>query len=122
MDASPLLLDYARRLIATGWTQHADARDTNNTAVHPWDKHAVSWSLIGALVAAVEHTATNRGEPAALRDLARTCILLAETVDADSLEHWNDNPDRTSHDVLNALDQAAGSTTRYREDGPSALH
>jgi hypothetical protein len=103
-------------LIAAGWTQHADARAPDDTAVQPWESRAVRWSLLGALVAAVEHSAANRGEPTALRDLARTCILLAESVDADSLEDWNDTPDRTLDDVLDALDQAAALTTSHDHD------
>jgi hypothetical protein len=115
MDGRSLLLAHARRLIATGWTQHADARASDDTAVHPWDNRAIRWSLLGALVAAVEYTAANRGEPAALRDLAGTCILLAETVDADSLQHWNDTPDRTIGDVLTALDHTI-ELTRVDDD------
>lgn len=118
MNGVPYLLAHARRLIAIGWTQQADARDADDTPVHPWDSRAVRWSLLGALVAAVEHTATDRGEPAALQDLARTCILLAETLDSDSLQHWNDTRDRSPLDVLGALDDAAALTGGDQDDDP----
>jgi hypothetical protein len=119
MDARPpALLDRARRLIARGWTQHADARAADHSPVHPWDDRAASWSLLGALVAAVEHTAATRGEQTAMSELAHTCILLADTVDTDSLEHWNDSPERTRNDVLAALDHAATLTgTVDADDG-----
>ena len=110
MDGGTRLLHHARRLIERGWTQHTDARAADDTPVHPWDARAASWSLLGALVAAVEHTADTHGEQAALRELAHTCILLADTLDTDSLDDWNDAPARTGKDVIAALDRAATST------------
>lgn len=118
IDTTPDLLAHARRLIASGWTQHADARAADETVVHPWDATAVAWSLLGSLVAAVEHVSSTRGEQPAIRDLALTCILLAETVDSDSLELWNDAPERTSHDVLAAIDKAAALNPGRRDDDP----
>ena len=106
MAARPLLLVHARELVAQGWTQHADARAADDSVVHPWDATAVRWSLLGALVAGVEEAASIHGEAAALKELARTCVLLADAVDADSLELWNDAAERTQFDVLAALDNA----------------
>jgi hypothetical protein len=97
---------HARCLIERGWTQHADARAADEGIVHPCDGRAVSWSLLGALVAAVEHVAASEGEHAAICQLARTCTLLADIVDTDSLEQWNDSRERTRDDVVAALDQA----------------
>jgi len=97
----------ARQLIERGWTQHADARTADDSVVHPCDGSAVSWSLLGALVVAVEGVAASNGEYAAIRELARTCVLLADIVDSDSLEEWNDDAERTRQDVLGALEQAA---------------
>jgi hypothetical protein len=105
-DARTDLLSNARRLIDRGWTQHADARADDDRPVQPWDARAASWSLLGALVAAVEEAATTYGERVAFSELARTCILLADTLDSDSLKQWNDSRGRTRTDVLAALDQA----------------
>jgi hypothetical protein len=101
------LLEHARDLIERGWTQHADARAADENVVHPCDGRAVSWSLLGALVAAVEHVAAAEGEHAAIRQLARTCLLLADVVDADSLERWNDAGERGRDEVVAALDRAS---------------
>jgi hypothetical protein len=101
------LPQHARRLIERGWTQHADARAVDDSVVHPCDSRAVSWSLLGSLVAAVEHIAESEGEQAAIAQLGRTCILLADIVDTDSLERWNDASDRLCDDVIVALDHAA---------------
>ena len=107
MSRDTRLPRHARRLIEGGWTQHADARAADKSVVHPCDERAVSWSLLGALVAALEDVAASDGEHAAIGQLARTCILLADIVDTDSLEEWNDAGERTREDVLDALDQAA---------------
>lgn len=110
MDSGIRLLQHARRLIERGWTQHADARDAGDVPVQPWDDRAVSWSLLGALVAAVDHAADIHGENTAIRELALTCVLLADNLDTDSLEEWNDSPARTQQNVLAALDGAATHT------------
>jgi hypothetical protein len=103
-------MSNARRLIERGWTQHADARADDHRPVQPWDVRAASWSLLGALVAAVEDAATAHGERVAFSELARTCILLADTLDSDSLAQWNDSPGRNRTDVLAALDRASIQT------------
>ena len=114
MEGGRALLNHARRLIERGWTQHADARAADDSPVHPWDDRASSWSLLGALVAAVEETAAAQGEQAAISELAHSCVLLADTIDADSLEQWNDSPERTSSDVCAALERA-GTRNRRRD-------
>jgi hypothetical protein len=116
MDAGTGLLGHARQLVNLGWTQHADARDADGSPVRPWDTRAASWSLLGALVAAVECIAAVEGEQAAISELAHTCIQLADFLDADSLEQWNDSPGRTSNDVLAALDRAATRTAKHRHE------
>lgn len=118
MNGGPSLLRHAHQLIERGWTQHADARTADDGVVSPWDDRAASWSLLGALVAAVEDRAAALGEEAAIGDLARTCMRLADTLDTDSLEHWNDDPARTREDVLAALDRAGASTADQDGDQP----
>ena len=116
MDGGTALLKHARRLIEQGWTQRADARDEHDSPVPPWDRRAASWSLLGALVAAVEQTAATRGERTAISELASTCILLADALDTDSLERWNDRPERTRDDVCVALALAATANRRHGPD------
>lgn len=106
IPAGLTLLLQARKLIGQGWTQHADARDCEEQAVEPWSPHAVAWSLLGALVAALE-AETAENEAFAVGQLAAACVALAAVIDHDLLEAWNDHPSRTKEDVLDALDRAA---------------
>ncbi len=106
MSRDERLPRHARGLVERGWTQHADARAADDSVVHPCDGRAVSWSLLGALVAAVEDVAASEGEHDALGQLTRTCILLADIVDTDSLEQWNDARERVRDDVVAALVRA----------------
>lgn len=101
------LLRSAGRLVADSWTQNADARAADGSAVDPWDKAAVSWSLLGALVASYEGLVTLEDETVALSTLAVACLLLADVIDSDSLAEWNDLPERTHAHVLAAIDTAA---------------
>jgi hypothetical protein len=101
------LLRSAGKLVAASWTQKADAHAADGHAVDPWDAAAVSWSLLGALVASYERLLTLEEETVALSALAVACLLLADVVDSDSLAEWNDLPARTQADVLAAIDTAA---------------
>jgi hypothetical protein len=100
------LLTNARGLVASSWTQHADARAADGTALKGWDKDAASWSLMGALVASYDRLLVAGDEAVALGALASACLLLGEVLESDSLEQWNDQPGRTQADVLAALDAA----------------
>ena len=119
MSGDRRLPRHARCLIEEGWTQHADARAADGSAVHPCDRRAVSWSLLGALVAAVENVAASEGEHAAIAQLACTCNVLAGLLDTDSLEEWNDARERVRDDVVAALDQAATDVLGQQDDFPS---
>jgi hypothetical protein len=110
------LLRDARDLIARSWTGHAEARDRSGTAVDPLDPAAASWSLLGALVAAHDKQAASN-EQEAFAALVRACTALAELVDNDSLQAWNDAPERDQADVLSVLDTAA----RLEVDPPPIL-
>lgn len=105
MSSGGTLLLHARNLIARGWTQEADARDAQGRSIQPWNPNAVTWSLLGALVAALESEA-EKNEPLAIRELAVACAALAAVIDDDSLEAWNDRRARTREDVLAAIDRA----------------
>ena len=110
MHSSTLLLG-ARDRIQQGWTQHSDARDAGGRPIQPWSPHAVAWSLLGALVAALEAEAAD-GESLAISELAVACVALAAVIEHHSLESWNDDATRTVADVLQALERAEAHTAR----------
>jgi len=113
------LPQHAQDLIERGWTQHADARAADHSIVHPCDGRAVSWSLLGALVAAVEHVAADEGEHIAIGQLAHTCSVLADILDTDSLAQWNDARERSRDEVIAALEQAGRQRKESRRSGAS---
>jgi hypothetical protein len=98
------ILVRARELVAYGWCQGADARDQRGAPVPPWSDEARRWSLLGALVAAVDLPA----EPGAgvLGPLRRALAALAEIVEEPLLATWNDDPERSQEDVVGTLDEA----------------
>ncbi len=100
------LLRSACDFVQRGWTQHAEGRDAHEAAVEPWHPTATSWSLLGALVAALE-VQTDGGTELPLVQLADALDALALFVDSDSLADWNDDPRRTQGDVIAVLDKAA---------------
>ncbi|HEY5098523.1 MAG TPA: hypothetical protein VII54_00550 [Gaiellaceae bacterium] len=104
--AAVQLLCSARDLVRRGWTQHAEGRDAHGAAVEPWHPTATSWSLLGAVVAALE-AQTDGGKELPLVQLTDALDALALFVDFDSLADWNDEPGRTQGDVIAVLDTAA---------------
>jgi hypothetical protein len=109
------LLRRASGLIRRGWAQHAESRDGAGAEVEPWLPAATCWSLLGALVAALEEQ-TVRGEDLPLAQLADALDALALFVDSDSLADWNDDPKRTRDDVLSVLEAAAEAAVPRRLD------
>jgi hypothetical protein len=105
------LLRRARELIGSGWTQGADARAADGTPLDPWSDEAASWSLLGALVAALEE-AEAHDQALSLPDLALALDALAGFADDDSLARWNDAPGRTLPQVESALEAAATEADR----------
>jgi hypothetical protein len=114
------LLRNAGRLVAASWTQNADARAADGRALDPWDNDAVSWSLLGALVASYERFLTLDEETVALSALSIACLLLAEVIDSDSLADWNDLPERTQAHVLAAIDAAARRVLHLPPESPAS--
>lgn len=113
MDSRGLrLLQNARKLVAHSWCHNADARDGNGVEVQPWDEEAASWSLLGAIVAVLEHEASRGGE-LPLAALGSALYALADLIETDSLVDWNDDPRQTQDNVVAALDQAAAG---YRDN------
>ena len=109
-DSGRVFLAEARKLVAASWTQYADARDADGEVTEPWRADAVSWSLLGALVASYERLAFLDGQVVALESLGKACALLAEVVESDTLSEWNDAAGRTQADVLATLDKAGRLT------------
>ena len=105
------LLRRAQELIGSGWTQGADARAADGTPVDPWSAEATAWSLLGALVAALEQGEA-QDEALPLTELALALDALAGFVDDDSLARWNDNPERTGAQVEAILAAAATEAER----------
>jgi hypothetical protein len=97
--------------VSRSWCRGADARDAAGTPVDPWDERAVSWSLLGALVAVLEDEAAEGGE-LPLEHLATALYALAELIETDSLAAWNDDPARTKASVLTALERAEAGCER----------
>jgi hypothetical protein len=110
------LLQRARDLVRKGWSQRADARSAEGVEVRPWHETAVAWSLLGALVAALEERADD-GRDLPLDDLAAALNELARRIDDDSLTNWNDEPARTQDDVINMLEAAATSAAAKAANG-----
>jgi hypothetical protein len=110
------LLQRACDLVRNGWSQQADARSAEGAEVQPWQDAAAAWSLLGALVAALEERA-DRGRDLPLDHLAAALNELAELIDDDSLTNWNDEPERTHDDVINTLEAAASSAAAKLGDG-----
>ena len=109
MDSRGLrLLLEVRRLVAESWCYGADARDEDGIAVDPWAAAAASWSLLGAMVAALEQQAAEEGE-LPLDELAAALYALADLIETDSLADWNDDPRQTQENVLDVLDRAAAA-------------
>ena len=98
------LLFRARDLVRSGWTQNADARAADGGERLPWQEDAVEWSLLGALVAALEERHADDDVP--LQELAEALHELARFVDQDSLADWNDDVLRTQDEVAGVLDAA----------------
>jgi hypothetical protein len=113
------LLLRARELVGLGWTQDADARAADGNAVDPWEERAVSWSLLGAIVAALEERSTN-GRDLPLEHLALALGALEPFVDDDSLAHWNDAGSRTQDAVAAVLSAAANAAAERLRAPPTA--
>jgi hypothetical protein len=100
------ILLRAATLVESGWTQGAEARTSDGTVVDPWEQTAVAWSLLGAIVAAIEEHPDPEAE-LPLAALAMALGALADAVDDDSLAGWNDVATRSQADATHVLRAAA---------------
>lgn len=106
MTARELLHDAGDR-VASGWTQGADARAVDGHPVDVLDPDAVSWSLLGAL-----QGAAFAGPEAQVDEIRFAVGAIAEFIVDPSLTHWNDEPERTSHEVHSLLARAEALTAQ----------
>ena len=102
-DLAYELLTEAQGLVRQGWCQGTCARDVEGRPVLPWDEHAVSWSAMGALMRA-RHTHEAGGERA-VEGFHGAARVLDDVLDMGP-QSWNDQPVRTSRDVVSAFDAA----------------
>lgn len=106
MTGRELLRDAGDR-VAVGWSQGTEARALDGRPVDVIDPDAVSWSLLGALQSAAF------ASPEAQVDEIRFAVAaLAELIVDPSLAHWNDEPERTMHEVHAVLVRAEGLATQ----------
>lgn len=105
MEPGALLLARARELVSRGWCRGADACGADGEPVEPWDDRACAWSLLGAIVAALEQEAEVSGD-VPLEELAAALYALADLVQTDSLVDWNDDPSQTQEGVVATLARA----------------
>lgn len=108
VSAGLRLLEEVRALVGQGWSRGADARDLSGRPVDPWARSAVCWSLLGALVAVLEREAVANGEMP-LEQVASALYALADVIQVESLEDWNDHMAGSQHDVLQVLDRTIGA-------------
>ena len=100
MDAVSAVADNlreARALIERGWTQNMFAR-ANKRRVHVMSPSARTFCIVGALMRV-------RQTPSCV-DVTDEMRALRFATSQDNLATWNDAPERTHAEVLEALDKA----------------
>lgn len=98
MTPSTILRKAARRLSKEGtWTQGAYALDANGDSIDPGMPNAVCWRVGGAIIREAD---SGSSEWAALE-------ALANYLGVSNLTAWNDAPERTQAEVVQALNAAA---------------
>jgi hypothetical protein len=85
--------------IERGWSQGADARDADGRAVPLISDAARAWSPLGAFaLLATDGIPTDH--------VRRALVAFADVTGANSLQEWNDAPERNREEVLSALQEA----------------
>jgi hypothetical protein len=106
VTAAAQLLGRAQDYVRQGWCQGADATDAFGEPVEPWSAEAARWSLLGAIVAALDHPGSSTSHEPALPALAEAMGALADLIYEPSLARWNDDPLRSQQEVLTVLERA----------------
>jgi hypothetical protein len=97
------MLSGAYELVMSGWCQGIGAQDEMGRAIEPSSAFARRWSVAGALERVWRRALD--GEDSALEAFERANLALAAVV-KDAPQRWNDAPERTRAQVLDALLQA----------------
>jgi len=95
-EAVATKLDEARALIERGWTQHQYARGKGRRRARPNGKAATCFCALGAL-----HKAYGIDD----YDSSPAAAVLRQVV--GPIPQWNDDPERTQTDVVEAFERAA---------------
>ena len=105
----------ARALIDTPakWTQGANERDSEGSSVVRLTRHpVVSRCASGAIQSSAIEGNLNSEECASLLDHFHSTIEMRTGAYYASVMHWNDNPERTHAEVLQAFDLAIQEASR----------
>jgi hypothetical protein len=103
MDAEALaerMLSDACELVMSGWCQGTSAQDEMGRAIEPSSAFARSWSAGGALERVWRRALVE--DDVSLEAFERANLALAAVV-KDAPQRWNDAPERTRAQVLEAL-------------------
>ena len=106
MDAEALaerMLSDACVLVLSGWCQGRSAQDEMGRAIEPSSAFARNWSAAGALERAWRRALVE--DDVSLEAFERANLALAAVV-KDAPQRWNDAPERTRAQVLEALIRA----------------
>ena len=91
-------LERAAALIAEkGWTQGVTARDVTGCPVHSSSDRAVSFCVVGAVCL--------KGQPR-VGEVHPAFAFIETVIGCSGVAGWNDEIERTKHDVVTALDAA----------------
>lgn len=102
--AAAILAKAAQR-IREGWCQGADAVDAVGNRVQPWSEDVAAWSLLGALVAALDGPDAVGAGNLPQGALGTAMLALGELIEERSLAGWNDAPSRTQQDAIDVLER-----------------
>jgi hypothetical protein len=111
VDTAAAMLMEARGLLLRGWSQGAQARDETGQSVQAWSQEAMSWSLLGSLLASwYRHNESLQEDFVAhsmdARALGDAMAALGSATGSADLDGWNDSDGRRLSDVLGAVDSA----------------
>ena len=94
------MLSDASELVLSGWCQGSGAQDERGRAIEPSSAFARSWSVAGALERVWRRALVE--DDVSLEAFERANLALAAVV-KDAPQRWNDAPERTRAQVLEAL-------------------
>lgn len=109
------MLADAFELVQSGWCQGVSAQDEMGRVIEPSSAFARAWSATGALERVWRRA--NLDDALALEAFERVNLALAAAV-KDVPERWNDRPDCTREQVLEALASAERLVLTDQQEAP----